>query len=105
MTVIPDRPNFFSKIDTQLSCKQIAELYRAAGWRVRKCSWTDYEINNDWGELVVMSDSPVLLNGNVADIPARAEEVLAPLRGAAIKFTAGFYGPDPERELLLELCS
>ena len=72
MTEIPNRSNFFSTIDSEASCKQIAKLYKSAGWQVHKCSWMDFELCSNWGELLVKSGSPILLTGNVADIPARA---------------------------------
>src|SRR5262249_26314410 len=105
VTVIPDGSNFFSALDTQLSAEQVAGLYGALGWRVRKCSWVDYEAMSDWAELVIEDTSPVLMHGPVADLPARAEELVAPIRAAGISFTAECYGPDPEHELLLELRS
>jgi hypothetical protein len=102
---VPDGSNFFSALDTQLSPEQVARLYGALGWRVRKCSWVDFEVISDWAELVIEDTSPVLMHGPVADLPARAEELVAPLRAAGISFTAECYGPDPGRELLLELRS
>ena len=101
----PDESNFFSAIDTELSREQVAQLYGASGWRVRKCSWIDYEVISDWAELIIEAESPILMHGPVADLPARAEELVAPLRAAGISFTAECYGPWPEQELLLELRS
>jgi hypothetical protein len=103
MSTLPDGSNFFSALDTPLSREEIAGLYGARGWRVRKCSWVDYEVISDWAELVIEAESPILMHGPVADLPARAEELVAPLREAGVSFTAECYGPD--RELLLELRS
>jgi hypothetical protein len=80
-------------------------LYGAIGWNVRKCSWTDYEVSNDWSELVIESETPILMHGMVADLPTRVEELVAPLRAACVSFSAECYGPWPERALLLELRS
>jgi hypothetical protein len=102
---IPDGSNFFSALDTLLSPEQIAGLYGALGWRIRKCSWVDYEVISDWAELVIEDTAPVLMHGPVADLPARVEELVAPLRAAGVSFTAECYGPDPDCELLLELRS
>lgn len=86
MANIPEKPNFFSMIGAGFDRQQIAELYREAGWRVRKCSWTDYEIESDWAELILEGESPVLLHGSVSDLPSRAEELLAPLRINGVAF-------------------
>ncbi len=105
MADIPAGPNFFISLDTSLSREQVAELYRELGWQVRKCSWTDYEVFSDWGELVIEAESPILMHGPVADLLARVEELVAPLRAAGVSFTAECYGLWPDGELLLELRS
>jgi hypothetical protein len=105
MAEVPDTSNFFSSLRTALTREQVAGLYGAIGWRVRKCSWVDYEVVSDWAELVIEAESPILMHGPVADLPARAEELVAPLRSAGVSFTAECYGPEPDRELLLELRS
>ena len=105
MAELPDGSNFFSALDTTLSREQVAGLYGALGWCVRKCSWVDYEIISDWAGLVLEAESPILMHGPVADLVARSEELVAPLRTAGISFTAECCGPEPGRELLLELRS
>ena len=105
MAELPNGSNFFSALDTGLTPEQVAGLYGALGWRVRKCSWVDYEVISDWAELVIDDTTPVLMHGPVADLPARAEELVSPLRAAGVSFTAECYGPAPECELLLELRS
>jgi len=104
MAELPDRTNFYSSIDTTLT-REVAALFGGLGWRVRKCSWVDYEVISDWAELVIESEAPILMHGLVADLPARAEELVAPLRAAGLSFSAECYGPEPLRELLLELRS
>jgi hypothetical protein len=102
---IPDGSNFFSSLHTDLTKAQVADLYGAIGWKVRKCSWVDFEVISDWAELVIEAESPILMHGPVADLPSRAEELVAPLREAGVSFTAECYGPEPEVELLLKLRS
>lgn len=105
MGEIPDGSNFFSVLHTTLTKEQIAQLYGKLGWSVRKCSWVDYEIECEWAELVIDSDSPILMHGSVADVETRAKEIVAPLREAGIEFSAEAYGPEPEQDLLFELRS
>ena len=105
MAELPDSSNFFSSLHTSLSKKQVARLYEALGWRVRKCSWVDYEVVSDWAELVIEAGFPILVHGLVADLPARVEELVTPLRTAGISFAAECYAPEPDGKLLLELRS
>ncbi len=105
MAAIPDSPNFYSTLETTLTPELVAALYVPFGFRARKCSWTDWEIRSPWCEMVIADAGNILMHGPVADILVRAEELIAPLRAAGVTFTAECYGPEPERELLLELRS
>jgi len=105
MANVANTSNFFSSLHTSLSREQVAALYGALGWQVRKCSWVDYEIVSDWAKLVIEAESPILMHGPVADLPARVEELVAPLRASGISFTAECYGPQPDEVLLLKLRS
>jgi hypothetical protein len=105
MATLPANPHFFAALDTTLSPERVAAPYGALGWRIRKCSWVDYEVSSDRAEPVIESEAPILVYGSVAELPARAEEVVAPLRAAGVVFTAECCGPDPACELLLELRS
>ena len=67
MAELPDGSNFFSALHTCLSREQVAGLYGALGWQVRKCSWVDYEITSDWAELVIEAESPILMHGPEPD--------------------------------------
>lgn len=58
--------------------------------------WDHLEIQCQWAELVIESESPILMHGPVADILDRAEQLVAPLRTDRIFFTAECYGPDGE---------
>ncbi len=105
MPAIPNSSNFFSSLNTRLSRKQIANLYKSLGWQVRKCSWTDYEVRSDWAELIIESESPILIHGPVANLPTRIEDLVAPLRNADVSFNAECYGPEPDNVLILEIAS
>jgi hypothetical protein len=98
MADIPDRSNFYSTLQTDLSSRQVAQLYEAAGWQSRRCNWTDYELVGPLAELVIKEASPLLLCGAVADIRLNLESVLMPLRLADVSFSAECY--DANGELL-----
>jgi hypothetical protein len=102
---LPEMSNFYSSLYTSLSREQVAALYGGLGWRVRKCGCNEYEVLGQWCELIIEAETPILMHGAVADIVARAEELVAPLRAARVRFNAECYGPEPDGELLLELQS
>ena len=99
MTEVPDSSNFFAQITTKTSLDFVADLYRAAGWRVRKCTRTDFEATSALGELVI-EGQPILIHGPIADPIINARTVTRPLREAAIGFSYECYAAD--RSLLLE---
>jgi hypothetical protein len=96
---IPTSSNFFASVTSATSLKIIADLYRSAGWDVRKCGWTEFEARSGIGELVI-EGNPILVHGSVADPVANADAVTKPLRDGAIGFFFECYGPD--RSLLLQ---
>lgn len=83
-------------LDTTLSCEQVAGLYGAIGWGVRKCGWHQYEVVCPWAEPVIEAERPVLVHGPLDDALAHLEELLAPLRSAGATFRGECYGPDQE---------
>ncbi|RSZ24205.1 hypothetical protein EJO66_32025 [Variovorax beijingensis] len=92
---LPDGSNFFATLETELLKEQVAALFAAKGWRSRKCSWVDFEVRNDWAELVIDGTFPILLHGPVANIDQNAEFILQTLRDAGVRYKAESYGDDP----------
>ena len=88
------RRKLLGSLVASLSKKQVAELYEAAGWSVRKCAVDDYEIQCSWAELVIDGDMPIVLHGPVGNIVANAKRILQPLREAGVVYTAECYGED-----------
>lgn len=106
MAEMPDFSNFYSSLHTTLSRRDVAELFGAAGWEViEPDDWDHLEVRCPWAELIIEAESPILVHGPVADLPARVDELVAPLRVAGVSFTAECYGPEPDRELMRELRS
>jgi len=75
MAELPDTSNFYSSLHCGLSREQVARLFGALGWRVSKCSWTDFEVKCPWAELVIEGESTILMHGLVADVLDRPEEL------------------------------
>jgi hypothetical protein len=46
-----------------------------AGWRVRKSSWTEFEVENIYAELELRPTTPVHFSGIV--VPERVDDLLA----------------------------
>lgn len=96
---LPDGSTFFAVLHPQRPREDVAALYRALGWRVRRCGHEAFELTCPWADLVLDGDGPLLLHGPVADGAARLEEVVAPLRQALIGFRAEAYGAGSDRPL------
>jgi hypothetical protein len=89
-------------LHARLSPQQVAELYRPLGWRIRKCSWVDYEIRCEWAELVIEDPGDtILMHGPLADGLANADRILGPLRKFGVTYEGELY--DENGELLQQL--
>jgi hypothetical protein len=57
--------NFYASFKN-ISKAKIKELFEQNGWAIRKTSWTDFELINNWAELILEgNDDEPLLNGRV----------------------------------------
>ena len=99
MAEIPASSNFFASLTSTTAVETVANLYRSAGWDVRKCGWSEFEARSGIGELVI-EGNPILVHGPVADPVANADAVTKPLRDGALGFFLECYGPD--KSLLLQ---
>lgn len=60
-----------------ISLDDLALLFARTGWRVRRSSWTDYEVEREWVELELELDSTgCVLFAGVID-PARVGDLAA----------------------------
>jgi hypothetical protein len=91
---LPDGSNFFASLTAALSRAQVAALFGATGWSVRKAGWDEFEVRCPWGDLIIEGDEPVLLHGPVNGVIENAYSILAPLRDAGIAYRAECYGDD-----------
>jgi hypothetical protein len=74
--VIPESSNFFASLSTTRSRRSVAGLFTPPTWVVRKCGWADYEVNGSFADFVIEAESPTLLHGSVADVVAKADQIL-----------------------------
>ncbi|HEY2589886.1 MAG TPA: hypothetical protein VGI81_29345 [Tepidisphaeraceae bacterium] len=68
MAELPDLTNFYCSVHTQQGPEEVARFFTPPDWRVRKCSWTDYEAQSDFAEVVIESSGPILVHGPVANV-------------------------------------
>lgn len=99
---LPD-PNLYGSLETPLNAAAVANLFGDAGWDVRKCSWTDYDLVTDWAELIIEpSEGALLLHGSVLEAQADGHRVAKVLRQARITFSLECYAGDRLLEMIVE---
>jgi len=91
---MPGSSNFFARVTTKESVESIVERYRLAGWRVGRCSASDYEVRCDSAELIIERNAPVLIHGLVVDPVINAPAIIKPIMDAGISFIYECYAAD-----------
>ena len=71
--------DIYITLDTQCSRSGINALFTKCGWASRMCSWTEYEITSDFAELVIASESPLLMSGGIDRDPSSVDKILSRL--------------------------
>lgn len=74
----------YMTLDTPLSRAKVNSLFTKRGWSSRMCSWTEHEITSSYAELVIASESPMLINGGVDRDPRSIDKIIAILDDAGI---------------------
>jgi hypothetical protein len=49
---LPEKNNFYAFFMC-VDKARVAEVFSSNGWQLRKSSWTDFELTNDWSELIL----------------------------------------------------
>lgn len=88
---VPDRTNFYCSVHTQQKPKELARLFAPPDWRVRKCSWKDYEAKSVFAEIVIESTDPVLIHGPVANVEVNCAKIAELLAAAGLSGTFECY--------------
>ena len=66
---MPEQNNFYAKF-CKIGKTKIKEAFEKNDWTSSKASWTDFELTNNWSELILEGDeNEPLLNGMVAFHP------------------------------------
>jgi hypothetical protein len=85
-------------VPTAAHAQQVAEIFFAAGWSVRKRSWTEFEVEHRHAQLSVLPLEPVVFTGEVAI--DGVGELIATFERVGHQCTVELY--DPESGRLLE---
>jgi hypothetical protein len=80
---------------------RLAELLVAAGWRARKSSWTEYEVEREWVRVELRPETAGEVGfAGVVD-PSRVDELAAAFAGLGYGYSIELY--DDDRQLVREL--
>lgn len=96
---IPTYNNLYGDILMVDSKTQLAEKFYQIGWSVRKASWTDYEIQCEWAELIIESDDTSPLVSGVID-PVMLQRLAQLLTDFQIRYKLELYD---EKNTILEM--
>ncbi|MFF5897600.1 hypothetical protein ACFY8O_16915 [Streptomyces argenteolus] len=80
--------NMWGSLTSATEAQQVAEEFHAAGWSVRRSSWTTFEITCACAEFELIPSDPVLFSGFVD--PDRIAVLLSALRDMGMRFTVEF---------------
>jgi len=94
--------NVYGSLPGAPPVERLAQDFAAAGWRARKSSWTDFQVEREWVRIELLQESPgeAIFSG-VVD-PARAEELAAALAGFGLRYSLEVWDED-RTELLHEI--
>jgi hypothetical protein len=64
--MLPESSNVYGIIYSTYSKEEIVNRISKAGWNVNKASWFDWELTNDFSELIIDGDEEILIHGCVS---------------------------------------
>jgi hypothetical protein len=98
---VPDGNNVYGFLPDGGTPEAAARRFAAAGWEIRKSSWTEYEVATGWCELELFDHDGLTFAGAVR--PDRVDDLAAVLRDLGFAFTLELY--DDHGVLLREVTS
>ncbi|MFI9163391.1 hypothetical protein [Kitasatospora aureofaciens] len=84
--------NVYGFLPSAVSALDIAQAFYAAGWRVRKSSWTEFEVEHTYAELELFPETPVRFGGVV--VPERIDDLLSAFSALGLSYTVELYDQD-----------
>ncbi len=101
MSRFPDdnmAPNVYGSTRGNIAKWRIADAFRAAGWDSRNCAWDDYEIENEFSELIIEGGNTgsALIHGCVLDPDQNILCLGGVLASLGLGWQFELYGEDDE---------
>jgi hypothetical protein len=97
---LPENNNFYCSFK-DVSKVQVKDTFQNNGWHVRKLTWSDYELVNDWSEFVLEgSESEPLLSGTIIYNEVYLEMLNRALNALSGGYVYEFY--DKDKNLIFE---
>ncbi|GIF26227.1 hypothetical protein BJ973_003497 [Actinoplanes tereljensis] len=95
--------NVYGSVADAPPLQDIAESFVLKGWRARRSSWTDFEVECEWVRIELQQTSDGVLFSGIVD-PARLDDLGAVLTAFDLRFSMELWSTD-RTELLRELRS
>lgn len=89
--------NIYGSLTATASAQRAAEVFYSVGWRVRRSSWTEFEVETGFAELELIPLNPVTFSGFVD--PDRIAVLLAALKEMGLPFTVEFEDNDGQEHV------
>ena len=97
--MIPNGTNVYGIIFSSLSKEEIARKFSTSGWVIWKASWVDWEITNEFSELIIEGDNEILIHGPVS--PDYFNTLTEKMKEMGLKFSMELY--DENKKLVIEI--
>jgi hypothetical protein len=97
--MIPNGTNMYGIIYSSSSKEEIAKKFGAHGWWVTKASWVDWEITNDFSDLIIEGDDEILIHGLVS--PEHFRKLIEKMKEMELSFSLELY--DDHKNLVEEI--
>lgn len=89
--MLPEFNNLYGSLFTRRSKAWVASRFKKAGWAVRMCTWTDYEVASEYAELVIEGEGEMLVQGAMIDFGDNIASVLTVLEENSVLYSIEHY--------------
>jgi len=87
---LPNETNLYGVIEFRNLTKEIlANKFQERNWKLRKSSWVDFEVENEWSEIEIKGKNEILISGII--IQSKFEELVNTMNEMNINFEIELY--------------
>jgi hypothetical protein len=95
-----DNPNVYGSFNG--SKEEVVSAFAKRGWKVRKCTLVDFEVENEWSELIIEGREPeCLIHGYVNNVNGNIRKIIGIIENVVKRWSLEIY--DDKGNLLNEL--